>query len=528
MKTSLLLLSLFAFQFAQAQDTLIVYFKDKGNSNYIELSERAMVRRKKNNVEFDNRDKLVNQVYIDLMRSEGTVKNVSRWLNGVALITNSTSEELLNTYNFIREITIIKSVTPRKKSNKLEETEEDKAAVYGEAEFQINQIGLDCLHDQGYNGQGIFVAVIDAGYNGMDTIPYFDSIYLENRVIETFNFIDGTPDVYVSSSHGTMVSSCIVAEKGGTDSLSTTAVDVDIALYLTENAASETLIEEFDLVLALERSDSVGVDIATISLGYVEFDDSTQNHTFADMDGQTTIAAIGVNAASSKGILVLCSAGNSGPDPIATPCDADSCLCIGAIKTDDTYANFSSVGPSADGQVKPDVMARGKNAVVVSSAGDIGMANGTSFSCPIMAGAMACLMQANPLSTIEDLKWAIRSSGSTFTSPNDSMGYGIPSMCVANDSLIMLSSIKENVEDAFSIYPNPTTGVFVVEGFNNASEAEDVELVNMLGERVDISNTQYFNGRLIIDISAVSSGIYVLRIAKSSDVIISKRIVKKG
>lgn len=528
MKTNLFILALFVFQYSQAQDTLLVYFKDKGNSDYIELSEKAMERRKKNNVQFDERDKLVNEEYINLMRSEGMVKNVSRWLNGLTLITNSTEQELLANYDFIRKITISKSVTPLKHFNKFDVGGETKSAVYGAAKGQIQQIDLDCLHDMGYNGDGILIAIIDAGFIGMDTIQYFDSVYIENRIVDFHNFVSNSTDVYTGSNHGTMVSSCIVGEKSAPDSLSATAVNVDIALYLTENAATETIIEEFDLVLGLERADSIGADIATISLGYVDFDDSTQNHSFSDMDGVTTIAAIGVNAASSKGILVLCAAGNSGPDPIGTPCDADSCLCIGAVRTDGMYANFSSVGPSADGQVKPDVMARGKNAAVVTDSGVIVLGNGTSFSTPIMAGAMACLMQANPQSSVEVLKMVIRQSGSLFTSPNDSMGYGIPSMCVANDSLIAITqSLNQINTDLFSVYPNPTNGIFVIEGFKNSTEAEDIEIVNILGEQINMSNTQYFNGRLIIDISLVSSGIYILRIGKNSEAMISKRIVKK-
>ncbi|NRA12115.1 MAG: hypothetical protein HRT57_09200, partial [Crocinitomicaceae bacterium] len=174
MKLTLLLISLFAFQFLNAQDTLIVYFKDKGNTEYVQLSERAIQRRKKNHVKLDHRDKKVDQTYIDFLKSEGTVMNVSRWLNAVTLISNSSEVALKDKYDFIEDTRISKSITHVKGLIKLGEIDEVKAN-YGPAQDQIQQIGLHCLHDMGYNGSGIFIAVIDAGFRGMDTISYFDS-----------------------------------------------------------------------------------------------------------------------------------------------------------------------------------------------------------------------------------------------------------------------------------------------------------------------------------------------------------------
>jgi len=527
MKIALILISLLAFQNLKAQDTLIIFFKDKGNTELIQLSERAIERRKKNKVQIDSRDKKVNQTYIELMKSEGTVMNVSRWLNGLTLITNQTTDELITKYDFIKDITINKSVRPVKGLDKLKVSDEEKATNYGAAQDQILQIDLDCLHDQGYNGNGVFVAVIDAGFKGMDTVGYFDSAYIENRVIDTYDIIGGTPDVYQYSNHGTMVSSCIVAEKlGVVDGFSATAVEVDIALYVSENAGSETIIEEFDLVVALERSDSVGVDVANISLGYTNFDNPADDHPFSDMDGETTIAAIGTNVASSKGILVVTSAGNSGPSPISTPCDADSCLCIGAIDFNGWYVDFSSLGPSADGQVKPDVMARGKDAAVVHPNGNQVYANGTSFSSPIMAGAMACLIQANPTKTVEELKLAIRQSGNVYTNPNSFTGYGVPSMCVAHDSLNSVAKLQEFDMNEVSIYPNPSSGFISVEINDGSQEQITFELFNVLGEVIEIKEQHFVNGQFVLDLRSVSSGLYILKISNGKHLVASKRIIK--
>lgn len=525
MKITLLLISLLALQYLNAQDTLIVCFKDKGSSEFVQLSDRAIQRRKKNNVALDERDKQVNQTYIDFLKTEGTVMNISRWLNGITLISNTSELELKNTYDFINDIRISKSVTPLKGPSKLGEIDEGKAD-YGPAQNQIEQIGLDCLHDMGYNGDGIFIAVIDAGFRGMDTIAYFDSTFIEGRVIDTYDILSGTSDVFQYSGHGTAVSSCIVAESDGLSPISATAVEVDLALYVSENVASETLVEEFDLVIALERADSVGADIATISLGYKNFDNPADNHDYSELDGATTIASIGVNAAVSKGILVLTSAGNGGPSTISTPCDADSCLCIGALDDQGWYADFSSVGPSADNQVKPDIMARGLDAALVAEWGGITFGSGTSFSCPIMAGAMACLMEANPQSTVLELMSAIRLSGNTYTVPNIYTGFGTPNMCLAHDSLNSTASLEEINAENFKLYPNPASGQIIIAGVDFEKENVSLQVIDMMGEIIAINTFEIEANQLAADLSAFSNGVYFVQMQVGNTVVLRKRVVK--
>jgi subtilisin family serine protease len=528
MNKLLLLISFLAVNCSFSQDTLIVFFKDKANSDYIQVTERSMQRRKKNNVVVDARDKNVSQDYIEEMNTVGRVTNVSRWLNAVTMVSTMSTKDLLANYGYIKSIRVSKSIAPLKKNKfLLEESTAEKAADYGPAQHQIEQINLDCLHDLGFDGDGIFIAVIDAGFRGMDTIPYFDSAFVENRIIDTYDFLSGTPSVYDYSSHGTAVSSCIFAENDGPNPISTAAVEVDVALYVSEDVASETIIEEFYLVSALERADSVGVDIATISLGYTGFDNPADDHPYSDMDGETTIAALGVNAAASKGILVLASAGNSGPNPISTPCDADSCLCVGAMDVNNLYVGFSSKGPSADNQVKPDIIALGQATTLVLDDGSITTGNGTSFSTPLMAGAMACLMQANPQSTIEELKLAIRQSGSTYSNPNDSIGYGIPDMCEANDTLYSLSivGIEINTSKEVKLYPNPSKGIIVLEGLDT-KEGLVFNAINVLGEVVKINNVHIANGQYILEIYDLANGIYTLEIRNNEGTMATKRVIK--
>lgn len=524
MKKFLLLLSLLAVNYSFSQDTLIVFFKDKPNSSFVNITDKSMRRRLKNHVSFDYRDRNVNTNYVGVMNENGHVLNVSRWLNGVTLITDVDPTDLKANYDFIENIRVSESLVPVKHKKDL--FDDEAKADYGPAEHQIEQINLDCLHDLGFNGEGIYVAVIDAGFRGMDTISYFDSAFIENRIIDTYDFLDGDANVYQHSSHGTAVSSCIFAESNGPSPISATAVEVDVALYVSENPGSETIIEEFDLVLALERADSVGADIATISLGYTNFDNPADNHPFSDMDGETTIAAIGVNAAASKGILVMVAAGNDGPNPISTPCDADSCLCVGAMDDNGWYVDFSSIGPSADNQVKPDIIARGENATVVMDNGNITTANGTSFATPIMAGAMACLMQANPQSTIEELMLAIRQSGNAYNNPNVYTGYGKPDMCEANDTLYSLSvaGVEHLSLDEVTVFPNPNNGVLIVEGVDVSKEVE-FNMLNALGQQVEISRVFNINNRFILELNTLPSGIYILEILEKNTRVTTRRVI---
>jgi subtilisin family serine protease len=354
------------------------------------------------------------------------------------------------------------------------------------------------------------VGVIDAGFNNMDSHNYFDSVYLEGRLIDTFNFVNSAETVYGFSGHGMSVSSCIVGEGSTPDQYIGAAVDVDLALYLTEDVSSESEIEEFNLVAALERADSIGIDLINISLGYFGFDDSTTSHVYADLDGVTTIASIGVNVAKSKGIFVVTSAGNSGPSTISTPCDATGALCAGAVTNQGNYAWFSSVGPSADGRVKPDVMARGGDAWFVNGADSLQQGNGTSFSSPILCGAVACLMQANPGRTIDDVMNAIRESASLFTTPNDSMGYGIPDFCLANDILTASSSISELQETQVSIYPIPTSGNLLISGLIVSENQVSISIYNNLGQLVFNNEEAVNSGELKLNVSSLSNGMYTL------------------
>jgi subtilisin family serine protease len=501
-----------------AQDTKIIFLKENTKQtqteNYAQLfSPRAIDRRERQNIEFNNLDLPVNQELIAALRSDGEILNVSRWLNALTFKSNMTADELLLKYDFIERIQVVETSTSTA-INKLEA--ETKSLNYGFALEQVEQLNLDCLHDLGYTGSGIFLGVIDAGFRRMDSLSYFDSVHLEGRILDTFNFVNSTETVYGFSSHGTSVSSCIVGENTVPDQYIGTAVDVDLALYLTEDVSSETEIEEFNLVAALERADSIGIDLVNISLGYFGFDDSTTSHLYTDLDGVTTISAIGVNVAETKGIFVVSSAGNAGPSHIVTPCDAPGAFCVGAVNEAGDYAAFSSKGPAADGRVKPDAVARGEDAWIVNQVDSLQQGNGTSFASPILCGGVACLIQANPGRTVQDVMEAIRESSSQFSSPDDSMGYGIPDFCLANDILTASASIASYKESNVLIYPIPTRESLLISGLILSEDRVTISVYDNLGQLVLNEDKIVANGELKLNVSQLSNGLYNLVLSQEA------------
>lgn len=507
-----------------SQQQMLVFLKDKGNYSLSDIesqfSQRSLNRRAHNNVAFSEKDVAVNPMYLHALAMNGTIKNVSRWLNAVSFESNFSAEELMEMFDFIQSIQTIGAVKPQPNS-KLD-LNQLKALNYGASDTQIRQLNLDCLHDLGNVGNGIYLAILDAGFNRMDSIEYFDAVFAENRILDKHNFVNNSTNVFGFSQHGTAVASCIVADKADPNGYVGTAPKVDLALYVSEDVSSETLIEEFNLVAALERCDSVGVNIANISLGYFGFDDSLTNHTYEEMDGATTIAAIGVNTAFSVGILVVASAGNSGPNYIATPADADEVLCVGAVNNVGTYAPFSSVGPSFDQQVKPDVVATGWETWLIVESGELVRASGTSFSSPIMAGAAACLMQSNPLRTVSQIRHAIRASGSQFSAPDSLLGYGIPDFCIANNLLVEMDVETTFNEKNILIYPNPAKDEIYLK-FNFASEKEvSIQLIDAFGRTVFHQQINATNEPISISTSNLNSGVYFGNIETSS----GKKVLK--
>lgn len=493
MSKRLLLASCFlflaSFSFAQiAPSRYWVKFSDKNGSPFSIsapdqfLSQRAIQRRLNQNIAVVENDIPVNQTYVDAVAATGAqILNRSKWHNSVTILSSDSAQiDAINALPFVVNVNAValaqQPVVDLRNKFEMEETvnvyKSEVAspsisnADYGMGLNQIDMLGGIQLHEAGYRGQGMLIAVIDAGFFNADILTVFDSLRNENRIIATRDFVDGDLNVYGSSTHGTMVLSTMAANSPG--QLIGTAPKASYMLLRSEEAASEYLIEEVNWASAAEFADSAGADVINSSLGYTTFDDPSLNHTYADMDGNTAPASIAADIAASKGIAVVNSAGNEGSSAwlhISAPSDADSVLAIGAVDPFGQYVAFSGKGYSFDGRIKPNVVAQGKDAAVVSTqTGDIMTGNGTSFSGPIIAGMTACLWQANPTLTNMELLHAIEQSASQYMNPDSLMGYGIPNFSIANLILSEYMPGDLSKDELLTVFPSPfegdVTGVF--------------------------------------------------------------------
>ncbi len=512
---SLLLLLIVSSVLAQvAPDKYFISFTDKNNSPYsIDnpsefLSQRAIDRRVNQGIAIEESDLPVNPSYLQGVAETGaTIINPTKWLNGVTIYTTNPGVlDAINELPYVAGITMPKQVLPGQNmirdnfekpffqhesydqviENPLKQAEATTAFDYG---FGLNQIQLlngDVFHEMGYRGQGKVIAVLDAGFINANILDVFDSIWQNGQVLGTHDFVRGGDIQYDEHTHGSMVLSCMASNIPG--QLIGTAPKASYWLLRSEDAGTEYIIEEYNWVSAAEYADSVGADVINSSLGYSEFNDAGQNHTYADMDGDSAPCTKGADMAARKGILVVNSLGNEGSSPwyyLSAPSDGDSVLGIGAVDGSGNYAGFSSHGPSYDGRVKPDVVAQGSYVCIVNpvSGGFILDGNGTSFSSPILAGMSACLWQANPSLSNMQIAQAIKQSASQYENPDDFLGYGIPDFVLANNILTIISG-PDNVQGYFEIYPNPFTGTFTLD----VSSLENLGNINGKECRIEISD----------------------------------------
>ncbi len=456
MKAFALILLTLTLQSATAQYSKhIIQLTNKNNNPYSlthpsdYLSPKAIERRSKQNIAIDSTDLPVNPAYLDSIRSAGdvVVLNTSRWLNHVLIeTTDAVALAKINQFSFVKTVT---PAAPRKASAKInprtdlqpvrkQKRVQDAGNLldYGSTAGQVNIHEGAFLHNKGLRGEGMVIAMLDAGYYQYDTNPAFDSIRLNNQVLDTWDFVKNKRSVAEEHMHGAVCLSTMAANSPG--KLVGTAPKAKYYLFRTEDADSEHQIEEQNWVAAAERADSLGVDIISSSLGYYEFDDESRSYSYSNMDGQTAIITRGAEAAFSKGIIVCNSAGNSGQSAwryIIAPADGKNVLAIGAVNVNGLVGAFSSYGPSSDGRIKPDVASVGEAAAVAGTDGNPAYVNGTSLACPNLAGLITCLWQAFPEMSNADITDAIKRSAERYTTPNDRVGYGIPNMRVAYEIL---------------------------------------------------------------------------------------------
>ena len=426
---------------AQAQQDILKYricLKDKAATEYSLqrpeefLSEKALERRRRQRLEVDSTDLPVCRRYVDEIRRMGvSIVVTGKWENFVTVSCNdSTIIDRIAALPFVRSTERVwmrpdKEVIAPQRDSLVNSPEKYPDSYYGAGAAQIQLSRGDKLHEAGFWGQGMTIAVIDAGYHNADSITAFD---LE-RVLGVKDFVDAHADLFAEQSHGMAVWSCMAMNRP--EVMVGTAPEASYWLLRSEDDYSEHLVEQDYWAAAVEFADSVGVDVINTSLGYYEFDDKQKNYTYCQLDGRHALMSRQASRVADKGMVLVCSAGNAGSGSwkkITPPGDADNVLTVGAVGKDGVLAFFSSIGNTADGRIKPDVVAVGYKADVMGTDGNLTKANGTSFASPIMCGMVACLWQACPTLTAKEVIELVRRSGDRVACPDNIYGYGVPDL----------------------------------------------------------------------------------------------------
>lgn len=427
-----------------------VSFSDKTHTPYCTcrpaefLSARSLARRQRAQVPVLEEDLPVDPAYLKALRATGVqVHSTSRWLNAAAIIADTNTVKLVRKLPFVRQVEYIgKHIYPKNPPNRLPKRRTvwdsipsagKRATALGYAAYQNAQLGQPFLYWAGHRGEGIWVAVMDGGFINVDTMPFFDSIAIKGRLFQGWDFVERDGAVFESAQHGTSVLSVMAANLPGY--FVGTAPDATYFLVKTEDTGGEFPVEETNWIAGAEWADSIGVDIINASLGYTHFNDTSLNHRYRDLDGRTAIGSRGAAIAARKGMIICNSAGNSGDEPwryIGVPADAPGVIAVGAVDAEGKRAGFSSVGPTPDGRIKPDLCAPGDQVVVAGYSGTaLGMSSGTSLASPMLAGALASLWSAYPEKTAAEILAAAFDNADDRAKPTPQRGYGVPDMAQA-------------------------------------------------------------------------------------------------
>jgi len=548
MNRSILVAIIFHFLISslQAEKPVMLWvgFKDKNPSPYSLsrphefLSQKSIERRLKQNIAVDHFDLPVPRLYIDSILSRENIElmYVSRWFNGAMFkVTQPDMIEWIQALGFVLDTEITKrEITKKEGKTAVQFVNSDQQDLvldnenfpyssiskpngytgYGASEAQISMLKGQSLHEQGYWGNGKTIAVLDAGYRSVDTMTAFEDLWVYGKIKGYYDFVQAKEELFQGHSHGTHVFSVMGANVPGV--YTGVAPAASYWLIRTEDGATEFRVEEYNWLAGAEFADSVGVDIINSSLGYTEFDDTNQNYTYHDMDGSTTVIARAANLAFTRGMLVVNSAGNYGTRPwayIGSPADAHGVLAVGGTDGDAKRVAFSSVGPTSDKRVKPQVMAQGQGVAVVNSMGAVSNANGTSFSAPLISGLAACLWEKFPEATNSQIKKAIIRSADRYFKPDSLYGFGLPDFKYA--AALLEKQLDEN--QFLKLIHNPLKPESALSIYAFEPESISVALFNSSGQKVwAVDNISVLPGineiKPFSDIQNLSSGIYLIRV----------------
>jgi len=499
----------------------VIFLTDKSNSPYVLdhpeefLSERAIDRRIKYNIPFDEKDLPVTPDYINQIAATGAIVLYPlKWFNAVAISTDNPAVidailalpfvDYINMANKANQDGVkgspgmnnhngIDAIPPYKIGNSPIPLNNKSTGIldYGNAWNQVSMIGLDQLHNLGFTGQGMMIAILDAGFWDVEQGDAFAYLWQHNLIAGTRDIATPGGNVFQNHTHGESVLSIMGANLPG--QIIGTAPDASYWLIRTEDAwGGEYLLEEYNWVAGAELADSAGVDIITSSLAYTTFDNPAYNHSYSDLDGNTTPIARAGDIAAGRGIIVINCAGNEGENAwfhISTPADGDSILTIGAVNESGVYQEFSGKGPTADGRIKPDVVAQGYNTAIIYGNGVLTVGTGTSLSTPIVAGALACLWQSVPEVSAEEIRESVRINASQSNSPNNLIGWGIPDIMSTRNTLITLTANLELKKElpVFSLAPNPFSLTTKLKANTLNEQVVNIEVYALSGKLVFVS-----------------------------------------
>lgn len=519
----------------------VVYFKDKNGTPFsvsrpLEfLTQKAIDRRTKQGISITQQDLPVNSDYISQINNLGaSVSYALKWFNAAIVTADEATFIAIENLSFVDKVNKVAIHSDPNRIARISATcdidieeeicqefdnqevtdlqENEENFNYGNSLAQIQMLGVDKMHQQGYLGQGVHIAVLDGGFINANTLSAFSHA----TIPFVYDVVGNGQNVYQASAHGTKVLSTMLSKADG--EIIGTAPEATYYLFRTEDVRREFPIEEAFWVVGAEKADSLGVDIIQSSLGYYDFDNPIYNYTHDDLDGKTTMVSQAAEFASQKGIVVITSAGNSGNNAwqkISFPADAPSVLAVGAVDINSQIGNFSSLGNSADGRIKPDVMAMGVGTTLWSERNQVSSGNGTSYAAPLMAGLVAGFMQKNPDLTQKEILFAIRRAGDNYFTPNEQYGYGIPTFDRLNQIELILGQNEDltNKDTQILIFPNPVEDILHIEIDEKlflTNESLHLQIYNLQGQLILTEVVK--SSKKEIDFPAVPKGMYIVHI----------------
>jgi subtilisin family serine protease len=527
-----------------AQDRYAVFFKFKPQKEYSLaspskfLTQKAIQRRAREKFAVDSLDLPVATAYLQGINAfSQELLYASKWLNAAVVVTDAAGKKNLEALPFVQKVEWVAKGFISKTGNRTVPeitqnlTKTQKWAIeesYREAaayDFQNELLGIPAMHQAGFTGKGITVAVFDSGFPGLDKAIPFAHVFTNKQVVGQLNVVrPWIKEVFRDNEHGTQVSSLIFSNQPGT--LVAGAHQAQVIFAITEDVATEYPIEELNWVRAAEYADSLGVDIINSSLGYLDFDEPSLTYTTSQLDGKTTYITRGATLAAKRGILVVNSVGNygsAGSSSLIAPADALGILAVGSVNASSIVSTFSSRGPTADGRIKPDLVAFGQSPVLIRGSGQVSAAAGTSFSAPQLTALAAGLWEAKPEWTKDELLTNLIKSGTQYATPDQNLGYGIPNFRSAYYGALL--GLNEEIESGSSIYPNPLRSESLHIRFGKELKVT-LQILDGSGRRVveQVGERNAIQQPFVFDLSDLPSGIYFLQLLDGKEIAYKKLI----